>query len=45
VERPRVSADAEGSVMLLVELLNKDIRQGFVAYFESLWGMGKKVSV
>ena len=32
-----------GSVMLLVELLNKDIRQGFVAYFESLWGMGKIV--
>lgn len=29
--------------MLLVELLNKDIRQGFVAYFETLWNQGKSV--
>jgi len=29
--------------MLLVELLHKDIRQGFVAYFESLWNMARGI--
>ena len=29
--------------ILLIELLNKDIRQGFVAYFESLWNNAKKI--